>query len=874
MKTCPVCDTPYPDQHTNCPTDGSALIESHERMPGHMVRGKYRIVRQLGQGGMGVVYQAEHLMLGGQVALKFLAVELSRNPQFVKRFRNEARAAYQLRHPNIVEVADLDQDEEGQLFIAMEYVAGPSLRKALQETKGPLPVVPALQIACGVASGLAAAHARGAVHRDIKPENILLAVGPAGEIHPKILDFGIAALTDNITGLSRTHGLLLTPEYAAPEQWRGTPANELDGRTDLYALGTVLYEMLTGQKPFQAANPEGWMFQHLQGVPAPLGSLRPDIERDYPGLEAIVMRLLAREREERFPSALAVLEALAPVTPARLTEALTAPSPSVEVQTQRAAIYASSPSAAVPSAVIPSAVLPSAVIPSAVMPSAALPDQPPPTVPLSTIIPRRASPGKWAGLAGLIVVVAAVGAWVGARFLRPVHATAVPVLAPGGGTYPAAEPVTIVDATPRAIIHFTTDGSPPNAESPVYTKPLDALPSGTVVRAMAVAPGHPPSQSVSGAFIWSGGSAPALSGEAIKTAPAHNVTPSAPATTARPAAPQALSSREQERRGEALYNQQRYDEAAPLLEKACDGGNLQDCSYLGSLYQNGWGVHQDAVEARSLYQHACDGGVQPACGMMQNLEQATRQEASRQFEEGQTLYNQKQFQKAKPLFERACDGGGLNGCRLLGALYQNGLGVPQDYTKARLYFQKACDGGNNISCGKLGTFYRDGWGVPQDDLKARMMYQKACDGGVAFACNDLGNLPRQGSRQKQAPARGGVAVAWTDPATGLMWTKKDSGVASQLNWAQAANYCRGLQLDGYSNWRLPTIGELQGIYDPNAESHGRRVKGGLWLSGWQWSSSRTPSGYAFGSAFENQARNQLPVGYGGGRASCVRRAAD
>jgi eukaryotic-like serine/threonine-protein kinase len=316
MKTCPVCDTPYPNQHNTCPTDGAVLIESRELPPGYIVRGKYRIVCKLGQGGMGVVYLAQHLLLGGDVALKFLAVELSRSPQFVKRFRNEARAAYQLRHPNIVEVTDLDQDGDAGLFIAMEYVAGPNLRSVLREAKGPLPVVRALHIARGVAAGLAAAHARGAVHRDIKPENILLTVEPDGGEHAKVLDFGIAVMTENVTSLSRTHGLLLTPEYAAPEQWRGTPAAELDGRTDLYALGGLLYEMLAGRTPFRAVNPEGWMFQHIQGVPEPLGLLRPDLASDHPGLEALVMRLLARERELRFPSAAALLEALGAKPPA------------------------------------------------------------------------------------------------------------------------------------------------------------------------------------------------------------------------------------------------------------------------------------------------------------------------------------------------------------------------------------------------------------------------------------------------------------------------------------------------------------------------------------------------------------------------------
>jgi serine/threonine protein kinase len=329
MKTCPVCDTPYPDLHATCPTDGAVLLESRELEPDYVVRGKYRILRKIGQGGMGVVYLAEHRMLGGQVALKFLATELSRNPQFVKRFRNEARAAYQLRHPNIVEVADLDQDEDGSLFIAMEFVEGPSLRSVLRHAKGPLPVGRALQIAKDIAAGLSAAHARGAIHRDIKPENILVGVNPDGGEQAKVLDFGIAAMTESITNLSRTHGLLLTPEYAAPEQWRGTPAGDLDGRTDLYALGGVLYEMLAGRTPFRAENPEGWMFQHLQGVPEPLELVRPDLNREFPGLGSIVTRLLARDREQRFSSAATFIDAIdqkpAALKPALAVQPISAP---------------------------------------------------------------------------------------------------------------------------------------------------------------------------------------------------------------------------------------------------------------------------------------------------------------------------------------------------------------------------------------------------------------------------------------------------------------------------------------------------------------------------------------------------------------------
>lgn len=298
MKTCPVCDTGYPDQHVTCPSDGAVLLESRELEPGSLVRGKYRILRKLGQGGMGVVYLAEHMMLGGWAALKFLSAELSRDPQFVKRFRNEARAAYQLRNPNIVEVLDLDQCEDGSLFIAMEYVDGQSLRAAIDSARGGMAVERALAIARGIASGLAAAHARGTVHRDIKPENILLTAGEGRDEQPKVLDFGIASMMEGATAISRTRGLMLTPEYASPEQWRGTPAGELDGRTDLYALGGILYEMLAGRGAFHAHNMEGWMFAHLQETPAPPSDHRPELAY-WPGLDDLVLRLLARERDHR-----------------------------------------------------------------------------------------------------------------------------------------------------------------------------------------------------------------------------------------------------------------------------------------------------------------------------------------------------------------------------------------------------------------------------------------------------------------------------------------------------------------------------------------------------------------------------------------------
>ena len=245
VKTCPLCSTSYPGQHTHCEHDGALLIASRDFDPGTVIRGKYRIERLLGRGGMGAVYLAEHLLLGRLRALKFISSELSQDPDLLKRFRREALAASELHHPNVVQVLDLDQAEDGAPFIAMEYIEGEDLCHLLDY--GPLPVERALALARGIALGLGAAHSKGIIHRDVKPANILITHEEGQPETPKLLDFGIAAVKETATAVSHTRGLLLTPEYAAPEQWRGMPAEQQDGRADLYALGGVLYQMLTGQ---------------------------------------------------------------------------------------------------------------------------------------------------------------------------------------------------------------------------------------------------------------------------------------------------------------------------------------------------------------------------------------------------------------------------------------------------------------------------------------------------------------------------------------------------------------------------------------------------------------------------------------------------
>jgi len=521
MKTCPVCDTPFSDENSHCPSDGAALIQSRELQAGRTVRGKYRIVNMIGRGGMGEVYLAEHLMLGGRLALKFLAPELSQSPRFIKRFRLEAKAAYQLKHPNIVEVVDLDQDENGTLFIAMEYVQGASLRSILTRYPSGLPPLTALNFARDVAAGLAAAHDRGTIHRDIKPENILIAHAQGQPDCAKVLDFGIAALSEGITDVSRTHGVLLTPEYASPEQWRGTPANELDCRADLYALGGVLYEMLAGCRPFKAANSEGWMYQHLYGEYTPLAALRPELESQFRGIGQVVDQLLARDREERLPCAEALLEEFD-----RILE--NSPAAQMEGNGPGATLFEEQESeggfAGVRSRESGSGLRPSVGSGDysrqrtsgshrvtgqnnsrakrgsgewSTSRSNARSGQ--------SLQAAPARPRHWArriALGAGILVVLAGGASAYLRW-RPLPPAAVPSLSPAPGAYSQPLQVMISDTTLGAVIHFTTDGSAPSTTSQTYSGAISVINGEVHLRAIAISSGHSASPEAEGIYLVS-----------------------------------------------------------------------------------------------------------------------------------------------------------------------------------------------------------------------------------------------------------------------------------------------------------------------------------------------------------------------------------
>jgi outer membrane biosynthesis protein TonB len=248
----------------------------------------YRITGVIGRGGMSIVYEAEHMQLGRKLALKLLAPALAADESFRERFIRESQIAASLDHPNVVQIYDAGE-ADGFLYIAMRHVEGTDLRSLL-ERQAPLGLGQTLYIVEQVASALDAAHERGLVHRDIKPANILLAQ-PSERVF--LTDFGIAKQTSS-AALTKTGYFLGTFEYAAPEQLEGKP---IDGRTDLYALGCVLYECLSGEAPFKAATEASIIHAHLVEPPPKLTLKRPDLPA---GLNAVITRAMAKAKEDRF----------------------------------------------------------------------------------------------------------------------------------------------------------------------------------------------------------------------------------------------------------------------------------------------------------------------------------------------------------------------------------------------------------------------------------------------------------------------------------------------------------------------------------------------------------------------------------------------
>ena len=286
----------------------SAEADSDTRV-GAVIAGRFRIERSLGSGGMADVFAANDLATRRSVAVKLLKKDIAANAEATERLRREGEVLKKLDHPAIVRLETFGKLEDGRLFIAMELLGGETLGERMRR-KGRLDPGELASIVSGACSGLAAAHEAGIVHRDLKPDNVFLADGPDGT-QVKLLDFGISKVTGS-DKLTQTGEVLGTPRYMAPEQL--SAERDLDGRTDVYAFGVILYEALAGSPPFLASTPTDLIVAILHGKSAPLRSFRPDLGTD---VEAVVTRAMARAREARYASATELSDAwVAVVQPA------------------------------------------------------------------------------------------------------------------------------------------------------------------------------------------------------------------------------------------------------------------------------------------------------------------------------------------------------------------------------------------------------------------------------------------------------------------------------------------------------------------------------------------------------------------------------
>jgi serine/threonine protein kinase len=306
MKYCTACKAKYDDSVSFCSVDGEVLEADPASIVDTVLDGQYQMEALLGKGGMGAVYRARHILLGDRVAIKVLPPEVRTNAEWLRRFRREGQAARRFRHPNAVTVYDLRTAADGTIYMVMEYVEGHTLDHELK-VRGRLTPAEALEILTPIMSVLETAHSMGVVHRDLKPENIMIGNATEnGERVVKLLDLGIAKMreiagSDNggNTALTMAGQVLGTPYYMSPEQWGEIPRDqnpEIDGRADIYSLGLVFYEMISGRRCFAANTLHELRREHVVTTPKALYQVVPNVPRGFSGA---IERATAKDRGDR-----------------------------------------------------------------------------------------------------------------------------------------------------------------------------------------------------------------------------------------------------------------------------------------------------------------------------------------------------------------------------------------------------------------------------------------------------------------------------------------------------------------------------------------------------------------------------------------------
>lgn len=295
--------------HRAIATDGFLVTTTAPLQPGAVIKSKYRVEQLLGAGGMGWVVAAEHLVLGQRVALKFLRADLLGDPAVVERFAREARAASRLQSDHVARVIDVDSLDDGTPFIVLEHLEGTDLG-CVADGGQPLPPAAAVRYVLEACEAVAEAHSLGIIHRDLKPANLFLAQRPNGRTRIKVLDFGISKIegAPGDVSVTSTSNVVGSAHYMSPEQMLAS--RDVDARTDVWSLGVTLYELVTATLPFPGESVTQVCALVMTREPAPPSTVRPELPRE---LDAIILRCLARDREDRYSSVAELAEALAPL---------------------------------------------------------------------------------------------------------------------------------------------------------------------------------------------------------------------------------------------------------------------------------------------------------------------------------------------------------------------------------------------------------------------------------------------------------------------------------------------------------------------------------------------------------------------------------
>jgi len=307
MRVCPQCKLKYTNDQERCFVDGATLEDVPDPHIGQVIAGRYLIEEILGEGGMATVYRARHTLVHKPVAVKVMHAEMARDPALRERFKREAKNAAALAHPNIVEIFDEGETDDGSLFLVMELLEGAPLTHHM--ARGPMDPAHVARFGLQIARGLARAHDFDVVHRDLKPDNVFVSRGPEGQPPVlKLLDFGIARSMHD-ERLTKAGQIFGTPQYMAPEQVTSIDAGP---PADLYALGCILFEMLTGRLPFLSEEVTGFLLKHMQEPPPRPSDLAPQCPRR---LEELILALLAKKPEDRPVDAHQVIKELAALVP-------------------------------------------------------------------------------------------------------------------------------------------------------------------------------------------------------------------------------------------------------------------------------------------------------------------------------------------------------------------------------------------------------------------------------------------------------------------------------------------------------------------------------------------------------------------------------